>query len=117
LKYLQIPFTQPTEPTLEYAFNGTHAFEWRSKHACPSGSPDPDPPAPPPSPDPGSDAPGTSDPTPDGDKTDEEDDEKLPAGGDNEENDSRGEDDGASPTEKNKISNKGYGLVAFFLLW
>lgn len=48
---------EPTEPEFAWSFNGTHAFTWKSKHACStivSGSPtspsepDPDPPAEPP---------------------------------------------------------------------
>ncbi|KAG7446723.1 uncharacterized protein BT62DRAFT_931291 [Guyanagaster necrorhizus] len=48
---------EPTEPEFAWSFNGTHAFTWKSKHACSSivsgsptspSEPDPDPPAEPP---------------------------------------------------------------------
>ncbi|GLB38918.1 putative autophagy-related protein 27 [Lyophyllum shimeji] len=47
---------ETSKPTLTYRFNGTHAFSWRTKHAChkplsaphPGPTPDPDPPEDPP---------------------------------------------------------------------
>ncbi|KAG6906666.1 hypothetical protein DXG01_012694 [Tephrocybe rancida] len=48
--------SEPTLPSFLWQFNGTHAFSWKSKHAChaplstpqPQPTPDPDPPQEPP---------------------------------------------------------------------
>lgn len=32
--HAKLIFTQPSEPTYLWRWNGTHTFEWKSRHAC-----------------------------------------------------------------------------------
>lgn len=56
---------QPSMPSSRWVFNGSHAFSWRTKHAChkPLAEPQPDPG---PDPDPPQELPKDPDSNPDG---------------------------------------------------
>ena len=65
---LTIVSSQPSQPTIAWYWNGTHTFDWRTKHACSQSMSAPDKDAPPPSPPKHSDDP-PGDTEGDGDQT------------------------------------------------
>ncbi|KAJ7178917.1 autophagy-related protein 27-domain-containing protein [Mycena filopes] len=67
---------EPTLPEFSWKFNGTHAFSWRTKHACPRALP---PGAPPPAPqDPDTDPPAIPPSDPDADVVGDKDPHRTP---------------------------------------